>query len=140
MPPQTTGNAPWFPSLENPGTSNYRKDRRPWRESVMIPGDAPIRGVSPMAGVTPPLSRGFGVDRVLAEGLADEVGDLRLLVHALADPVADELLDDAHALALDVLLHQGRHLGPGPAASHGADGQVESVLRHLEEPLVLGGD
>ncbi len=82
----------------------------------------------------------FEPDVVLAERLADEVGDLRLLVHVLADAVADELLDDVDPLALDVLLHQAGDLRPVPAAAHGPDGQVERLAGDVEQLLDLGLD
>ena len=72
--------------------------------------------------------------------LADEVGDLRLLVHVLADAVADELLDDVEPLALDVAFHQAGDFGPVAAAGHGADGQVEGLRGDVEELPDLGAD
>ena len=87
-----------------------------------------------MASTTP----GSSLMSYLSQRLAHEVGNLRLLVHGLADAVADELLDDVEALALDVTFHQAGDLQPVLAAAHGADGQVEGLGRDVEQLLDLG--
>ena len=71
---------------------------------------------------------------LLSRAAAAEVRDLRLLVHRAADPVADQVADDAKAARLDQGLDGMGDVADAIADLRLPDADVEGLLGGLEQP------
>src|SRR5260370_23777235 len=82
----------------------------------------------------------FEPEILLAHVAADEIGDLRVLVHDAADAVADILLHHAEAGSFGMPLHTEGHLGPPAAAVHAVDGDLQDLVGGVHQAAAFRPD